>query len=124
MWEGFVIEDYDIDRYRTQLEELLPGQIDDIVEGEGNMIKYTYVPHTLQLLGIEYTGDRDPLTPYYCDWSYCVRHSVVCEDTFVSPGNIIGFVDIPIGQDRELILLDIDFICGLLPSNKTNIGQI
>ncbi len=123
---GIIIDDTDIEEYKQQLEELLPQQINGITSEGGLMVRYSYVPHSLNLEHLISHEEIDPLTPYWSGWSYQVTQSQMRIDVrqlneeetikdiyFSTPHIFDGYVEIPIEPGGSLVTNEIDFVYGL-----------
>jgi hypothetical protein len=114
MKECLDIDDRKIEEYRQLLETLIPQQIDGIDTEIGTMVRFAYIPQSLNLKYLEAIPDSDPLTPYYSAWTYAIHRMEMRGTSFVPTQKLEGFVVILISADGSLITANVDFLTGLL----------
>jgi hypothetical protein len=118
MQPGFQITEAYVTQCKEQLESLIPTEVDGTAAEGEFLVRYRYVPHSLQYEDLIENSEIDPLTPYLTAWTYLLEESEVREDRLLVPARFQGQVLIPVAHDGTMMTEDIDFIAGLLTATE------
>jgi hypothetical protein len=103
---------------QEQLESIIPTEVDGTAAEGELLVRYRYVPHSLQFEDFIENSEIDPLTPYLTAWTYLLEESEVREDRLLAPARFQGQVLIPVAHDGTMMTNDLDFITGLLTATE------